>query len=629
MTNTQIPHSQEEVYLNLYETLLLPFCKSRDAYFLSQSRKDFRTLKARTTSREGIQFLTKTLPKLGKAFDQGLVNNLFLCPREFGRSRKGSCIPAFLQAYFAQVFNEDGSVRDSIPPYVIKHIRQVCYFLYKLELPYSQADEDRVLTAFEKTEEEIVPTPDLSYLDLAASITDEVFEDFDPKAIVPKHGPGAVSTGEKGEGKWLFGRIFANIETVYTFTDFFMVGGSSELLDRWDFYSSLEWEVSGTTKVVLVPKDSRGPRIISSEPLEYMWLQQGLGRKLMDHLEGYFTTRGHINFRSQQINRDLALASSDPKLRATPAREFTQAWKDAGLTSYPPLQVDGGYVTLDLKDASDRVTLTLVNKVFEERPLLLECLKSLRSTETLLPSGKKISLRKFAPMGSALCFPVEAYIFWVIIVSAISRKRGLDPRFVSRFVYVYGDDIIVPKKYSDLAIQSLTECGLLVNTQKCCTSGDFRESCGMDAFRGNDVTPVKLKSRWSGSNRDASAFASYIALANNLDEMYKNTKEYLRDLIQETYGFVPYCLPNAGYIGFITTDRERVVRSLRRLSMRWDADIQSFKVRVRRLKNDDSESALDDWPRLLRGVTTGVGEDPSRVVDLKTTKISWGWTLVS
>jgi hypothetical protein len=286
---------------------------------------------------EGLSFLTKTLPLLGKALDHGLENSRFTIPRGFSHSSKNRSIPAFLQGYFNLVFDCEGILREGAPAEAVKFLRQVLFFAYKLEVPYSEETEERVISSFESTEAEL-ELLDISSLDftIERSITEFVFSDFDPMDIVPKHGPGAVATGERGDAKWDFSRKYHSIHQVYPYYDYFIVGGAREIGDRLRWYKSLQPLECGTAKVVLVPKDSRGPRLISCEPLEYQWIQQGLGRKLMSHFESFKLTRGNINFTHQDINRRLALESS----------------------------ISRRYATLDLKDASDRVSLQLVRAVF-------------------------------------------------------------------------------------------------------------------------------------------------------------------------------------------------------------------------------------------------------------------------
>jgi hypothetical protein len=376
-------NSHSEDYLDLVLSVL-----DQDPLGIT-SRKDLdrdrRTLCDRFEA-EGLSFLTKTLPLLGKALDLGLVESSLCVPREFKKAHKCTGIPAFLQTYFRLVFAEDGMLLEQADPRAVKHLRQVLFMLYKLELPYSEASEKRVIASFVATERELElgsdsPTGDL--LAAASYIVRDVLMGFDPMDVMPKHGPGAVATGERLEEKWLFKRLYSQINRVYPYYDYYIVGRGRELLDRLDWYRSLERQISGCAKVVLVPKDSRGPRLISCEPLEYQWIQQGLGRKLVEHLESFWMTKGKINFTNQEVNRELALTSS-----------LTQE-----------------YATLDLKEASDRVSVELVSRLFAHSDATLKALLATRTTATKLPDGSVLSLNKFAPMGSALCFPVEAFCF--------------------------------------------------------------------------------------------------------------------------------------------------------------------------------------------------------------------------
>jgi len=61
---------------------------------------------------------------------------------------------------------------------------------------------------------------------------------------------------------------------------------------------------------------------------------------------------------------------------------------------------------------------------------------------------------------------------------------------------VYGDDIIVPTSVVDELVKLLGFLGFEVNTEKSFSDPDlrFRESCGLDAYNGVDVTPVYVRS---------------------------------------------------------------------------------------------------------------------------------------
>jgi len=551
--------------------------------------------------------MTKTLPKLGKAFDQGLVSNKLQVPSEFKRSSRYQGLPAFMQAYFSLVFDKDGFLLATVSVEAIKHLRQVLYFAYKLAIPYTKSVESTVIDRFVLIDEEagLQCDPLNNYvLQLSKIITERVFKNFDSKEILPRHGPGAVATGEKLDAKWKFSRLYRAIHQVYPYYDYYVVGGARELIDRLDWYRSLQRLESGTAKVVLVPKDSRGPRLISCEPLEYQWIQQGLGRKLASFLEWDSSyTRNRVNFTRQEINRTLAKTSSH-SLR---------------------------YSTLDLEDASDRVSLELVRSVFRNTPKLLRALEACRSTETKLPNGKLISLNKYAPMGSALCFPVEAYIFWVIIVSAIVHYTNLPLVSVGKRVFVYGDDIVVPTDWASFSIHGLESVGLKVNLSKSCITGKFRESCGMDAYDGVDVTPARLRTLWSNNNTDGSALAGYSSLANLLaSKGYTIASQFIWDRLDRLYGKIPYGLVTSSFPCRLISSPDMAI-FLNKRTHRWrvNRNFQRIEFLLPSLSSRRIRSKLDGWPRLLRDLVSPPVGDPSVTVVRLSVSIKRRWAAVA
>lgn len=597
--------SQFDITVDLFTAMI-----RRDPLSVTSSkhlRADIATLEWRSLH-EGMSFLTKSLPRLGKALDGGLEESRFTIPGDFGSSHRNRSVPAFMQTYFNLVFDEEGFLRDDCPPEAVKHLRQICYFAYKLESPYDKATEETVITSFVDTDAElsslVVPgsSEDSSPLEVSRLrqiqlITKDVFDGLDPRDIVPRHGPGAVATGEKLESKWTFVRKYSGIHSVYPYYDYFVVGGAREIGDRLRWYRSLIPLDEGCAKVVLVPKDSRGPRLISCEPLEYQFIQQGLGRKLMSWLEASPLTAGRVNFTHQTINRDLALSSSQ-----------TREW-----------------ATLDLKDASDRVSLDLVRKVFHLTDLT-KFLEACRSHKTLLPDGREVTLNKFAPMGSALCFPVEAYCFWVIVVATLV-SHGLPLRRAAQLVKVYGDDIVVPTEYAELSIQCLEEHGLRVNRAKCCIKGFFRESCGMDAFKGVCVTPQRMRKPWTSRSVDGTAYTAYVSLANSLQrEGYEEAALLLWKELEEVYGTIPVGLETSPFPCRIVKCYDYAVRyNRKRFRTRFNRQYQKIEFRVKNLRAEVRDSVLDDWPRALRGLVSPVFGDPSKVSVPRLTSVGSGW----
>ena len=549
----------------------------------------------RRTSDEGLSFLTKRLPSLWKAVAHGLETGTFVRPDGFKRRKRTSVLTAFLGNYLAIVFDESGAL---IPPVTdvvkqqaaLQHIFQVCYLLYKLETGYTPDLEERVVGEFVQTERELnfEYTDEVArLLETASHIAENVLSGFDPMDIVPRHGPGAVATGEKQEQKWEFSRLYANINSVYRYSRYYFMTGESTIEDSLGRFSTLERLDSGTAKVVLVPKDSRGPRLISCEPLEYQWIQQGLGRALMSFLEYHPLTRGQINFTDQGTNRRLALESS-----------LTQ-----------------NFATLDLNAASDRVSVILVESIFARLPALQAALMATRTTATMLPDGTILPLKKFAPMGSALCFPVEAFCFWCLAVASMLREQQRPLEHVAREVYVYGDDIIVPTKVASLVMDKLESVALKINRSKSCKEGYFRESCGMDAFHGVQITPVKIHRLFSAKARSPECLAAYASAANQLREHgYVKCSERIFSSLEKIWGALPYGVSDSPFV-CRQVNSAGVAASLnsKRLQSRWSHRWQRLEYYVRTvLKQRMRDTKLDGVSRLLRNQVVPGLEEPGR-----------------
>jgi hypothetical protein len=487
--------------------------------------------------REGLSFLTKGLPRLGKAVDTALSAGIPLAIKGFTLD---GAIPKFLGWLLSRVFDTVGLELDQPDPVALKHFRQFVYLLYKLAIPYEKTTAQAVVDSFVKTEADLssinladLSDADLGWINDARDFITRVISPIDPLRITPKHGPGAVATGEHALNKCEFSRIYESMERVYPFTEW-MRFNLSHVAESWQAdQQRLSLEKEPTARVVLVPKDSRGPRLISCEPLEVQWIQQGLGSLIKNQIELSRWTRGHVNFTDQSINRRLSLSSS----------------------------LDGRWVTLDMKEASDRVSLDLVERLFSGHPTLVEAMKACRSTRTLLPDGTVMTLKKFAPMGSNLCFPVESLVFYALAVSAIKRT-GYSWRKARASVFVYGDDIIVDSKvYKELTLR-FPVVGLMFNADKCCTASSFRESCGCDAYHGVDITPVRLKTVWSHRRTDPVALASYVAFRNAMwSKGYDHAVQIVEKLVHLVYGGIPYtndytvhengsCVSNANAIAY-------------------------------------------------------------------------------
>jgi hypothetical protein len=532
-----------------------------------------------------MSFLTKTLPRLGKALDRALSSNDPLdCPYE--RKLKGTKLPRFLGELFMRVFDSDGKVLPTPCVECIKSLREVFYLFYKYKLPYTTDQEQTVLQKFITTEEEVGATNIRLYLlkgQADATLTrcipnigtertkvirrarvllHRVLSRFDHRDIVPRHGPGAVSTKEKLWAKYRWTHIPDRITNSYAIDEYFYVS-PTHVVDALQEIQSLGSKET-PAKVILVQKDSRGPRLISCEPSYLQWIQQGISRSLVKHVESHPLTGKLVNFTDQTPNRIGAL------------------W---GSTA-------GRYATLDLNEASDRVSLGLVHLLFPE--WFTTVLMDTRSQSTELPNGKVIQLNKFAPMGSALCFPILALTTWAILTAAAPDA------YTRERILVYGDDVIVPTAFAENAIEQLEFFGLKVNRDKSCTNGFFRESCGMDAYKGIDVTPVRLRTVWS-SEPSPDVFASWISYANSFyDRRYYHLYDQVVRMLSDTYPVIPNADMNLSCPSLVGSSVNR--RPLRR---RWNKALQKAEFRVLDVVACPLKKDINGWSMLLRFFTEG------------------------
>jgi hypothetical protein len=502
--NREIYPREMHLYTRVLEAMLQDVATHCTTYTAKEAARDLQEIENRV-AKEGIEFLTKTLPTFAKALDRALASDTKFTVPGFKKA-KGSSLPLFLRGLTSLVFSSACYERSDASVDAVRSIRQIGYCFYKLRLPFDENQIQKVISAFIETDDTLdndVPA-DLDHvsswiLSYAQDTIHRILAGKDPKeGFNPKHGPGAVATGEKVWQKMNFKRYYPSLAREFPYDEHFYYN-HSHFCDDLDRFTSLEEREHPTAKVVMVPKDSRGPRLISMEPLEIQWIQQGLKRNLESAIEQSEISGGLVNFRNQQINRYHALVGS----------------------------LYGDSVTLDMKDASDRVPTWMVKALFPDNwvgPLL-----AARSTHTKLPDGRVMPLKKYAPMGSALCFPVESLIFWALARSSIAYTYKSDRRMLELIrgsalerhpgydgrVYVYGDDIICPWIDYSWVMERLSLFGLRFNTDKCCTGSSFRESCGMDAFKGHPVTPVRIQARWTSSLRGME-YPSWVSYANSL-----------------------------------------------------------------------------------------------------------------
>jgi hypothetical protein len=431
-----------------------------------------------------------------------------------------------------------------------------------------------------------------------------VWEDLSLRNIYPKHGPGAVCTGERGEQKWDFKRHIDRAHQAYPWYEFFVAGGASELRDRLDWYMELERQPYATSKVIAVPKDATSVRLISIEQLENQYLQQGQLALLMEWVQKHPLTRGRVNFVDQEINQQFAIQGS----------------------------LSGEYATLDLSSASDRLSNRLVEDLFSGNPVadnVLRYLSATRAVNTRLPDGRTVWFKKFAPMGSATTFPVQSLVFFALTTAAISIAHDWPFTKVCKWIRVYGDDIICPSSDADVVADALEACGLKVNRTKSFSRGSFRESCGVYAYKGHVVTPIRFKTAFPRQRGDGRGIGAWLDYAHACGAAgLTNTAEAIYIAIEKLTGSLPYGFPGCGYfcrrascIADLATATEPPHR------YRWNDSLQRLEVYALGVASKQRPVEFaNDWQRLLRDLLVDQSQsDPSTAVVPRSARTKAGW----
>jgi hypothetical protein len=220
-----------------------------------------------------------------------------------------------------------------------------------------------------------------------------------------------------------------------------------------------------------------------------------------------------------------------------------------------------------------------------------------------------IPLRKFSTMGNACTFPVESLLFLSIAIASVLTVRGrrgtkYSVESLRGEVAVFGDDIIIPVDCRELFIEALEILDFKVNTSKSFWSGNFRESCGIDAFRGHDVTPAF----WHVFNDGKpGSLASTVATRNNF---YKKSLYTAADLLAST---IPWGIPKvptgSGAFGLQCA----YGLDIDGFKTRWNPALQRTEVYVLSLVDKTQKTPIEDDSAMLQFFT----EDPDPLTKWK------------
>lgn len=530
---------------------------------------------------EGLSFFTITLPSFGSDFDKALSVGMVDSSLFIGFGRKGG-LPRFLSGFLRRIFvPSTGVLLDSPCLDSIRSVRQICNLLKKVELECTVERQSQAIKRYVNVEEE------LRDLDLLYPWTADDYSEFSDMAIkvfglelttvdqmiyngdiFPGHGPGNVSDRLRGNQKWYLPYWTERLDRLFPYVDF---GIPNHRYWKESVPVFLAPEEEPPVKVTLVPKTLKTPRVIAQEPTHMQYMQQGLLQALVTTLESGDSDSSFVGFSNQEVSRSLARKGS----------------------------MDGSIATIDLSDASDRVSNSLVDQGLCKRfPWLRMALSVTRSRRAILPDGRIVNLTKFASMGSAVCFPIEALVFSTIAFLGIQRQLGrvLTSRDVNSLrgrLRVYGDDIAVPTEYAFAVCRELERFRLVVNLNKSFWNGKFRESCGADYYDGEWVTPIRVTTVAPTTRKDAAELHSWVSLSNSLHKAgYWKSAAFAAGVLEGIFGELPVIPEQSGAVGltsFCGVDLD---------SAKWDNHLHVPLVKALFVKSKAPSSKINGIPAL-------------------------------
>jgi len=496
---------------------------------------DCKTVRGRS-NHEGLSFLTITLPSFGKDFekslDLGMVDrNLF-----HGFAWKGG-LPKFLSGFLGLVFDRTSGVLLDDPSIdAIRSVRQLTLMFGKMHLPCSPERVAKAFAGYIECEQdvrrhdanhELAQTAEFGRI--ASMLFWDVFKHVDRKVyehdLVPKHGPGATADRLRSNAKFRQHTWPKRLDEVFPLAEYLIPNYS--FVEELEDVDILEPGAEIPVRVISVPKTLKTPRIIGIEPTAMQYMQQALLPEILACLKRVDYLNSMLGFDDQVPNQDMALEGS----------------------------LTGELATLDLSEASDRVSNQHVRLLLHGHEHLFDAVDACRSRKADVPGHGIIRLAKFASMGSALCFPMEAMVFLTVVFLGIQKSLNTsltlnDIKSFQGSVRIYGDDIIIPVDHVESVIEALHSFGFVVNLNKSFWTGRFRESCGREYYDGNDVSIVKIRQMFPLRRTDATEVNALVEFRNQLYWAgYWSTCAYLDEILTGMLRHYPMVLSSSPVLG--------------------------------------------------------------------------------
>lgn len=505
-------------------------------------------------SQHGVEVLGVDLPAQCKHFDRCLALGLYE-PSGLPYQRSASrsvVVPALLQDLYLQVFEPTGMLKELPCVNAILAIRQALKGLSKVKL---QCNKERIVhevlnfqdieeslpkpsLSWERTWDDIdelarhcrslhltqfnepefegffkdcdvygssyrpigrgEPTEDFAVMQIVCDTITTSLGDFfcekeythEGEYLFPQHGKGRVSNLSKRESKFTFLEWPSKLDRVFPFDLY----GVPDLGVHSRAITGMPGDCKSPSKLIAVPKTLKGPRLIASEPNQMQFIQQLVRHQVHEAYRRNKFLRKALTLEDQSGNAKLALSSSHT----------------------------GSHATIDLSSASDRLSLRLLERVLRGNPTLLMRIHACRSESIrngISSDWDVIHLRKAFSQGNALTFPIQSLVYSCICATGVILARGMAPtsrniQSVLSEVKVYGDDLIVPTDSFERTVNLLEGVALKVNLDKTFSKGKFRESCGIDAYDGVNITPSYVKNITQSPRHEHAV--STIEASNNL-----------------------------------------------------------------------------------------------------------------
>jgi hypothetical protein len=424
-------------------------------------------------------------------------------------------------------------------------INTVAQFLSKLRFNYTDTSH-KDLSVFKSFQESAI----LFDEDIADGIS-ELLPSFEvQKTERWKFGPGASYEVSRHAGSGPKYSILESEPCNYT---------TYRLLAKLGYKHRTRPEFSKpSSRAIAVPKAINRKRIITVEKTFNTIAAQALRDQLLSYIN---KTGFNIFIDDQSFNRWLALMGSG----------------------------NGQLATIDLHAASDSVTIQLVRRLFK-RTGLLPYLEDAR-VQLCEVEGEEVTLQTYAGMGNAVTFALECIVFAAVVEYVAKRRHS---RYAKLYAIV-GDDIVVHRSLYLDVIDTLTKLGFVVNKSKT-YGGDhpFRESCGIEALSGHNVTPCRLSRQVYFDNSNMSV-DSMLSVSNNLyDYGYHRAASAIRQWFRLKDRGLPYVDSPSEYGMLIW---QQPVNN--HLKCRYNKDLQRYELRIRdfspRVTNGNDDCRYLAW----------------------------------